>query len=539
MPRTQANRRKRNFWNSRRVVILILILGALGAGGYYWYTTNAVVKDTEGEAELQTAIARRGDLIIYASASGEVVASTEVTLGFDEYGTLSELLIDLGDEVQVGDVLARLETDDTPEAIAAEVAQAQLDVLEAQKVLDDLYKNADKEAATALIAVEDARQALDDLLNSETGQAEVWQALVAAQEAVEDAETAHYISQSTASQADIDAAWAQVILSQEALEKAQENYEPHAHKADSDLTKANFQAQLSEAQGDYDEAVRNYNAMTSTGSDLDQAAAAAELATAQAALADAERAWERSKEGPSEGEIALAEAELALAQAEWERLKDGADPEDIAFAEAELANARANLDLALDKQAVLELESPIDGTVVEITSEVGETLNDETKFITVADLNHPRLEVYLDETDIENVAVGYDVEVIFDAFPDEVFYGQVIEVDPSLYTSSNVTTIKTLVELDAESFSKPRDLPIGLNAAVDVIGGRAENAVLIPVEALRELGPNEYAVFVVGDDGEPKLRTVEVGIMDFTSAEIISGLEAGEEVTTGIVETNQ
>ena len=195
------------------------------------------------------------------------------------------------------------------------------------------------------------------------------------------------------------------------------------------------------------------------------------------------------------------------------------------------------MNLALEKQAVVKLVSPIAGTIVEITAEVGETLSADTKFITVADLNQPRLEVYLDETDIENVAVGYEVEVIFDAFPDDIFNGHVIEVDPSLYESGNITTIKTLVELDVESFSKPRSLPIGLNAAVDVIGGRAENAVLIPVEALRELGPDEYAVFVVTDDNEPKLRIVEVGIMDYTSAEIISGLEAGEIVTTGIVAT--
>ena len=75
-----------------------------------------------------------------------------------------------------------------------------------------------------------------------------------------------------------------------------------------------------------------------------------------------------------------------------------------------------------------------------------------------------------------------------------------------------------------------------MNAAVDIVGGRAENAILIPVEALRELGPGEFAVFVL-QDGEPRLRPVEVGIMDFTFAEIISGLEAGETVTTGIVET--
>ena len=76
-----------------------------------------------------------------------------------------------------------------------------------------------------------------------------------------------------------------------------------------------------------------------------------------------------------------------------------------------------------------------------------------------------------------------------------------------------------------------------MNATVEVIGGQAENVVLVPVESLRELSPGQYAVFVM-EDGEPKLRIVEVGLMDFTFAEILSGVEAGEIVTTGLVETN-
>ena len=70
-----------------------------------------------------------------------------------------------------------------------------------------------------------------------------------------------------------------------------------------------------------------------------------------------------------------------------------------------------------------------------------------------------------------------------------------------------------------------------------VIGGRAQNAVLVPVEAVREIGTNEYAVFVM-EAGEPKLRIVTVGLIDYTSAEILSGLSAGEIVTTGVVDTN-
>jgi multidrug efflux pump subunit AcrA (membrane-fusion protein) len=57
------------------------------------------------------------------------------------------------------------------------------------------------------------------------------------------------------------------------------------------------------------------------------------------------------------------------------------------------------------------------------------------------------------------------------------------------------------------------------------------------VEALRELSPDEYAVFVMGSDGELTLRPVEVGLGDISFVEILSGLEPGDVITTGIVET--
>ena len=170
-----------------------------------------------------------------------------------------------------------------------------------------------------------------------------------------------------------------------------------------------------------------------------------------------------------------------------------------------------------------------------IDASVGEKVG-TSAVVTIADLSLPVLEVYLDEVDLDMVGVGYEIEVIFDALPDDVFIGHVTEVDPSLQSVSNSQVIQVQAQLNPESFAKPQNLLVGMNAAVDVIGGRTEGAVLVPVESLREISPGEYAIFVMEAD-EPKLRIVTVGIMDFTSAEITSGLEAGEIVTTGIVET--
>ena len=176
----------------------------------------------------------------------------------------------------------------------------------------------------------------------------------------------------------------------------------------------------------------------------------------------------------------------------------------------------------------------MDGTILAVTAEVDENVSGS--FITLADLSQLYMEIFLDETDMDKIDLDYEVEVIFDALPDRVFTGRVVHVDPSLYTSGQISTVKGLVKLDENATAAINKLLLGMNATVDVIGGRAEDVALVPVEALRELTPDEYAVFVM-EDGELKLRPVEVGLMDFTFAEIKSGLEVGEVVTTGIVET--
>ncbi|MFH1633097.1 MAG: HlyD family efflux transporter periplasmic adaptor subunit [Chloroflexota bacterium] len=523
------------FQNKKLWIILFFVIVIIG-GGYYYYSNFYRSTNTEAETPtVQTAVARRGNLTVFASGAGSVVPASEIGVGFDESGTLIEILVNVGDKVKVGEVIARLDTGQSEAEIALSMAQAELNLLNAQQALDEIYASADMEAALTLQAVEDAERDLEDLSNVDLRQAQALQAIAEAEEALAEAQRYYNNVRTTANQFTIDSAYSELVLAEDQLKDAKERFEIYADKPDGNLDKANAQLQLSSVQAAYDSALRNYNYVTSTGSDLDKALTDADLLAAQAQLAEAQKEWNRIKDGPTPGEVALAEAQLKVAQAEWEILKDGADPADIALTEAQLANAEANLALALEEQAIVELVAPLDGTIMDISVSVGEKVG-TSAIITLADLSQPVLEVYLDETDLNKVGINFEVEVIFDALPDDVYIGHIIEVDPSLQNVSNVQVVRVLAMLDADSFAKPQNLPVGLNASVDVIGGRAEGAVLVPVEALLELSPGEYAVFVV-EDGEPKLRIVTVGLMDFTSAEIITGLDAGEVVTTGIVET--
>jgi HlyD family secretion protein len=523
--------RNRYLWISLGVILLIVV------GGYYAYdyfsTENEAVSETP---QVQTAVARSGDLTVFATGAGQVIPASVVNLGFDEAGALSEVLVKIGDQVQPGEVLARLETNQTEDEIALALAEAELNVIIAQQSLDDVYDSVQVDTAQALLDVEAAEQALEDLLNGDLRLAQALQAVAEAEEDVNQTERSYNAVRSTADQSTIDAAYAELVLAEKKLKDQEAKFDDYANKPDEDLGKANAQLKLTAAQSAYDSALRYYNAVTGTGSELDLDSSSANLSAAQAKLAEAQREYERIKDGATPGEVALAEANLALAQAKYETLKDGVDPAEVALAKANLTNAQAKLALAKEDQAVIDLVAPMDGTIMSIDASVGEAVGTNA-IIVMADLEQPVLEVYLDEADLDKVAAGFEVEVVFDSLPDDMFVGHVTEVSPSLQTVSNVDAVLAWVQLDADSFSKPQSLPVGSNASVDVIGGRAHNAVLVPVEAVREIGTNEYAVFVM-EAGEPKLRIVTVGLMDYTSAEILSGLSAGEIVTTGVVDTN-
>jgi len=524
-------------FNNKKIILLVIIIVLLAGGGYYGYTAYAQSAQPEVESEpLQTAVARQGDLVIFASAAGEVVPSTEVGIGFEEAGTVSEILVSVGEKVTAGQVLARLQTDETEETLAVSLANAELAVLTAQQDLEDIYDNHQVTAAQALIAVEEAQTALDDLNSPDAQLAQARVDLIAAQEAVVDAEKDRTrLDYARADDLTIEDAYTEYLIAKSAYKEALSAFHEVEHKATTNPDRVRALNNLVAAEDKMDLAFATYNWLILPATETDLAEADAGLALAQAQLAAAQDEYDRLQAGPTPGEIALAEATLAAAQAKYQKIKDAPDSLDVAIAEAKLNSAQADLDLAREKQAVIDLAATMDSTVTDINISVGERVGTGA-VVNLANLANPLLEVFLDETDLASVALGYEADVVFDAFPDDTFHGTVVEVSPVLENVGGVAAVKTVVQLT--DYAKNATLPVGLSASVDIIGGRATGAVLVPVEAVHEIEPGVYSVFVV-EDGTPKIRFVEVGIQDFTTAEIVSGLDVGEVVTTGIVETQE
>ena len=93
----------------------------------------------------------------------------------------------------------------------------------------------------------------------------------------------------------------------------------------------------------------------------------------------------------------------------------------------------------------------------------------------------------------------------------------------------------TLVQLDS---NVSVDLPAGATASVDITGGEALDAVLVPISALKEVESGNYIVYII-KNGKPVEQIVEIGLQDILYAEVKSGLKAGDVVLTDVTTVDQ
>ncbi len=538
-------KRKIVFW----AVIFSLVV--VGGGGTAYYADHLQAEKSgqaaaEGEASTETAVARIGDLTIIASGSGQVVAQAETSLAFDQSGTVLELLVSVGDEVIAGTSLARLQINKSAAQWEAEVAAAELQVIQDQQALQALSENADVTAAQALLALEAAQNELEDMLDRDAEIAQAMQAMAQAETTVDQAEMALYISSSSPSDEDLYTAYASLLFKEKRLNELKEEIVRLKNKRSQAPDKAmrdqismqlgRVKAQMYDQQIVYENALYRYNTLNDPADPVDVAVVEAQLVTAQLQLAQAQQNLEETKFGPSAADLAIAEANLAEAQERWESWKDGPDPQQVLLAEARLQTSQLALQTIRQEQLIVDLLAPLDGTVLALGAAVNERVTAGSTIVTLANLDQPMLEISMDETDLQSVQVGKRVEVTFDAIPDSVFTGSIVEVNPGIENANGSQVITALARLDEIPEAGAFKLLSGLNASVDVIAGEVTQAVLVPIEALHETSPGVYRVYVLVDNAfEPRL--VGVGLMDATLAEITSGVQAGETVAIGALTT--
>src|SRR4029078_562579 len=122
----------------------------------------------------------------------------------------------------------------------------------------------------------------------------------------------------------------------------------------------------------------------------------------------------------------------------------------------------------------------------------------------------PQVRFWVDETDAGKVAIGNTVNVTFGAYDTLTFAGKVVGIAPALVTVNGSNTVQVWASVNETQH--PVNLLYNMSADVEIISGEARNALLVPVQALRQLAPGQFAVFVKPPNGELEMRPVKVGL---------------------------
>jgi macrolide-specific efflux system membrane fusion protein len=202
----------------------------------------------------------------------------------------------------------------------------------------------------------------------------------------------------------------------------------------------------------------------------------------------------------------------------------------ISLYNAESAKAKADSALA-DLKALRGtnvLTAPEDGIVTAVAVEAGSDAPSGTAIsLASADLEVGTSVV---ESDVASISIGQTATVTVSAI-NATLQGTVATISPTAATQSGangVVSYAVQITLDAP----PSELRAGMSADVSIVTATASSVVAIPSRALSG-SAGQYTVRVVAEDGSVSVRSVTVGLVTSSLAEIKSGLQSGERVVTG------
>ena len=456
-----------------KTTILFFVLLTLAACQTNGTTETAVSK----EAVSSKPVAQSGGIV---SAEGLVEPLFFVGLSFQSGGEVTEILVEEGDAVAVGDELIRLDSSQQEIALAqaeARLVSAEAALLAAEKQLE--LAEAAVASAEGIIVSAEANLALTEAgpLPEEIAAAEA--NLAAAQAGISQAAASRDVALDITSDADIFAAEANLAAAQADLRRLEEGYQdiidacfelPDGSEVCPlyGAVEENTRGQLEAARLGRDAAQEALNALRNGPTAAQTRAAGGAVGVAVANRDAAQAQLDLLLAGASAEQVAIAQigveqAQAAKAIAESALTQAAAG---VTQAEAGVTQATANLETAKAAMERTILRSTIDGQVSRINTSVGQLVAPSVPVVTVADFSDWLVQTTdLTELDVAAVAVGSTAEVTLDAIPNETISGEVTNVALVPSVSRGDVVYETTIRLDERT-----DLPIrwGMTAFVDI-----------------------------------------------------------------------
>ncbi|GGA10275.1 hypothetical protein GCM10008018_64640 [Paenibacillus marchantiophytorum] len=204
--------------------------------------------------------------------------------------------------------------------------------------------------------------------------------------------------------------------------------------------------------------------------------------------------------------------------------------------QAAIESQKIKVDDAQQKIDQLTIKAPFDGVFsadfansknnVLRNYPVGAQINANTTLGAVASLSTMQLAIAVDELDLTSVKVGQKVTVKIDAISGKSFDGEVTSVSNVGTTTNGVTTYDAVVAIPNTA---QNDLKYAMTATAEIYIQNKKDILVLPIQVITTT-KGKSTVSVKKADGTTEEREIKIGIRSKTQAEIMSGLQEGDEV---------
>ncbi|MFW5713331.1 MAG: efflux RND transporter periplasmic adaptor subunit [Brevefilum sp.] len=422
-----------------------ILLGVVVVAGAIigWQVLSNRRNTRETLANIETEPYQRMSLEANIFGTGTVEPIQTAILTWPVSGKVGEVLVQVGDRVEVDQLLMSLD----PESVSADITQAEIDVINAQNNLDDLYDNWESELAQAKLDLINAEEDLEDMEN----------------------------------------------------ERAVMNYQ---RCTDERIEELEDDLEMAEKLYDFRQSTENLRAVN----------------TAQANLDYCRADYTEREIAEAELEVSLAEQRVVDLEEKVTLLSDGPDPDQVTIIETQLAMAQSRLDSPL-------IESPFAGMVTVLNVQPGDIIQAGEQALQIDDLSEMYLDVQISEVDIPLVQVGQTTGLVFDAYFETDFSGEVTQIAPVGQNVQGVVEYTVRINLlDGDERIKP-----GMTAAVDIVVDRKEDVFVVPNDAIVSIDGQEY-VFVRRNGDFESVEVTLGSYSDFYSEVLEADIEPGEAI---------
>ena len=409
--------------NRRILPILIFILIMSGCT-----LLSNLQKSNQTETQELTFTAVTGRIDQSIDFIGNVVFNQSAQLIWKTDGVIGKVLVNLGDSVKKGDVMAELETDSMKSS-----------VILAEKTLNE------------------AQEKLSDVIESKTSKMNAYSTLTVNEislKSTKQAQEALYYPR--ADQLTIEMAYDAYMLTVEKFNYA---------KADYDSVKNSKGWEDQARQTYYESYISTYNSMI-----------------------DAYEKWVWTKGQPSDTELAVAQGAVAVAQQAYDKaLKEYKTYEsiprqkDIQEAEISVTNAEN----VYNKRNII---ATFDGIVTSSQAEVGHYVEAGTVAFGIDDMSSIFIPLQISEIDIQKLFVGQKVSISLDAVTDKTYSGVISKIPDLGEESDSIVTFETMVEIT----DPDANIKAGMTAETEIILEEKDNVVLIPANAVSQKDGKSY-----------------------------------------------